>query len=151
MTFSINYDSHPLGKVEQQGEEKQGVGGLGLEVVGVVEVLSQRLIQMYWMKCGVRLEWPKEQSCLEEAQWASQTFLVRCEYHASETDIKGINIPSSFTFIITTYTFTLIPPFSQLNRPRPLQKCGVSAYAKSIHSYNENYFPPVHLITLGGI
>lgn len=47
MLFSINYGSHPLGKAEQQGEEKQVAEGLGLAEVGGVEVLNWMLIQMY--------------------------------------------------------------------------------------------------------
>lgn len=47
MLFFINYDSHPLGKVEQQGGEKKVVEGLELEEAGGGEVLSWRLIQMY--------------------------------------------------------------------------------------------------------
>lgn len=40
MLFFINCDSHPLGKVEQQGGEKKVVEGLGLEEVEGEEVLS---------------------------------------------------------------------------------------------------------------
>lgn len=47
MLFFINYDSHPLGKVEQQGGEKKEVEGLELEEVVGGEVLNWRLIQMY--------------------------------------------------------------------------------------------------------